>query len=70
MLWERLFAAQPRTALVVSHRRTLLRRADTILVLKDGHLEAEGPLEALLETSEEMRKLWQGKWSESSATDG
>lgn len=59
-LWERLFAQQQKTYLVVSHRRAILQCADNILVLKDGQVEAEGTLQVLLETSEEMRRLWQG----------
>jgi len=44
---------------VVSHRRSVLRRADQI-VLKAGSVEAVGQLEELLETCVEMRRLWQG----------
>ena len=58
-LWERLFTDRAdATALVVSHRRPALRRADQIIVMRGGRVTATGKLETLRDTSEEFRELW------------
>ncbi|MCC6444154.1 MAG: ABC transporter ATP-binding protein [Armatimonadetes bacterium] len=61
LLWERILARPGATCQAVSHSRFVQNRADTVLVLKDGRLEAAGPPENLLQTSEEMRLIWHGK---------
>jgi len=69
-LWQRVFATaetaasgRRTTCLVVSHRRPALQRADQIIVLKDGVVEAVGKLDDLLQTSPEMQSLWAGDLS-------
>jgi ABC-type multidrug transport system fused ATPase/permease subunit len=60
-LWNRLFQAREATCLVVSHRRAALRRADQIIVMNEGRVEAIGTLAALLQQSDELRRLWHGE---------
>ncbi|MBN1665704.1 MAG: ABC transporter ATP-binding protein, partial [Anaerolineales bacterium] len=59
-LWQRVFAQPGTTCLAISHRKPALRRADQIIVLKDGQVAACGQLNELLDNCAEMQRLWQG----------
>lgn len=69
-LWERLLARRseehPPTCLLVSHRHSVLQRADHILVLNEGRIEASGTASELLLTSAEFRAIWSSDREETS----
>lgn len=58
LLWETLFKEKNKTCIAVSNRHGALSKADNIIVLKDGRIEAQGKLEELLKNCEEMRLIW------------
>lgn len=61
LVWDGLFKEKNVTCIAVSHRKAALTKADHIIVMKDGRIEAEGSLTKLLEENEEMQLLWQGE---------
>ncbi len=61
LVWDGLDKEKNVTCIAVSHRKAALTKADHIIVMKDGRIEAEGSLTKLLEENEEMQLLWQGE---------
>jgi ATP-binding cassette, subfamily B, bacterial len=51
-------ASQGRTTLLITHRLSQIRWADHIVVLRNGHIAAQGTHEALLEDSEAYRRIF------------
>ncbi|MFC6618824.1 ATP-binding cassette domain-containing protein [Deinococcus radiophilus] len=68
-LWDSLAGELDATCLVVSHRRAALSRADWVVVLSEGRVLDQGPLDELLERSKEMQALWAEENTEA-APDG
>ena len=59
LLWDRLFSQREASCLVASHRRAALRRADRIILMEEGNVDAVGTLDQLLDVSGTMRELWE-----------
>ena len=58
-LWDRLLREyEGTTALVVSHRRPALVRADKVVVMDSGRVVDEGTADELLERNELFGELW------------
>lgn len=60
-VWRRLRARKDMACLAVSHRRTALRLADRVVVMRAGRVEDTGTLPDLLARCAEMRALWRGE---------
>lgn len=57
LLWTRLLANDEVSCIVVSNRRTILEKADKIIVLKDGGIESQGNLNEMLKGSTELKEV-------------
>jgi len=49
------------TLIVIAHRLTTVRRADTIFVLEKGTVAAQGTFAELLETNEQFQRMAHGR---------
>lgn len=69
-VWEHLLQAHAdKTLFIVTHQPFLLKKADQIIVLKEGQIAGVGKLDELLETCEEMRQIWNEQSTGSQSSD-
>jgi ATP-binding cassette subfamily B protein len=57
-MWTRLSQNPEATFFLVSNRKWALQNADNIIVMKEGKIEAQGKLDSLLVSCEEMKQIW------------
>lgn len=69
-LWARLAERSNLTLLVVSHRRAAFCRADQIVVLAEGRVQAAGTLADVLARSLEFRQIWTADPEQSAGEPG
>lgn len=60
-LWDGLFAERDASYLVVSHRRAALERADRVIVMAGGRIQAQGTLAEVLSAAPDLRLLLAGE---------
>ncbi len=60
VLWENI-CRLGKTCLLVSNKRVALRRADRIILLQDGRVEAQGTWRELLASKREFSRIWQSQ---------
>jgi ATP-binding cassette subfamily B protein len=60
-LWRRFFdILDPPAVIAVSHRRSVLQRADRIVLMENGEVAGVGKLDELLAEHSQMREMWEG----------
>lgn len=58
ILWDRMDLMDGNTCIAVSNRRGALERADQIIVMEEGRIEAIGTLDELMKNCEEFKQIY------------
>ena len=61
LMWERIMKRKNGAYVVVSNQKHILEKADQVILLKEGKLEAVGSYEQLIKSHEEMRLIVEGE---------